>query len=62
MRRGDVEDLIDCDDDLMNLEAQKVVIEKKARKLYHTLEALKMKNDNMRSLFGFKKQELAGSR
>lgn len=58
MRKSDIDHLVDCDDDLLVLEAKKIVLDKKARKLYYTLEALKMKGDNMRSLSGFKKLEM----
>ena len=57
IRRNDINDLTNCDDYLTELEAKKIILEKKARKLFYTLEALKMKNDNMRSLFGLKKRE-----
>jgi hypothetical protein len=58
LRRGDIADIIECDDDLMKIEAEHIRLQKVAGKLYHTLEALKMKNDNIRSLSGFKKQEM----
>ena len=61
IRKSDIDSMIDCDERLTELEAQKIMMEKSTRKLYYTLEALKMKNDNMRSLFGFKKREFMSS-
>lgn len=58
MRKSDIDSLVDCDDELLTMEAKKIILEKKSRKLYFTLEALRMKNDNMRSLSGFKKFEM----
>ena len=61
IRKSDIDSMIDCDDVLTKLEAKKIMLEKKTRKLYYTLEALRMKNDNMRSLSGFKKHEMLNS-
>ena len=58
MRRGDIADLVECDDELLKLDAEHIKLQKLAGKLYFTIESLKMKNDNMRSLCGFKKQEI----
>lgn len=58
LRRGDIADMIECDDDLLKVEAEHIRAQKITGKLYFTLESLKMKNDNMRSLFGMKKQEM----
>jgi hypothetical protein len=58
LRRGDIADIIECDNDLLEIEGQYIHLQKLVGKLYHTLEALKMKNDNIRSLSGFKKQEM----
>jgi len=58
LRRSDISDLMETDDVLENLEAQMIITEKQCQKLWFTLESLRMKNDNMRSLSGFKKQEL----
>jgi len=58
MRRADISDLTETDKVLNELELKKIIIEKQSQKLWFTLEALKMKNDNLRSLAGFRKQEL----
>lgn len=58
MRRSDIADLTETDDVLNKLELDKILIEKQSQKLWFTLEALKMKNDNLRSLSGFRKQEM----
>lgn len=60
LRRGDIADILECDDVLMKEEAEHIRLQKIAGKLYFTLEALKMKNDNLRSLSGFKKNEAKG--
>lgn len=61
MRKSDIDCIVDCDDELLKLDAQSIMLEKKSRKLFFTLEALRMKNDNMRSLAGFKRQEMMNS-
>lgn len=61
LRRSDINDIVECDDDLLKLDAQYIRLQKLAGKLYFTIEALKMKNDNIRSLCGFKKQEIRNS-
>jgi len=61
LSRGTIAELIECDDTLTNLEGKHIRLQKLAGKLYFTLEALRMKNENMRSLSGFKKIELQNS-
>lgn len=58
LRRADISDLMETDELLSKLEASKIILDKQSQKLWFTLEALKMKNDNLRSLSGFRKQEL----
>lgn len=58
LRRADISDIMEIDDVLEKLEASKIILDKQSQKLWFTLEALKMKNDNLRSLSGFRKQEL----
>lgn len=58
LRRSDISDIMEIDDMLNKLELQKIILDKQSQKLWYTLEALKMKNDNLRSLSGFRKQEL----
>jgi len=58
LRRADISDIMETDDVLNKLEVSKIILDKQSQKLWFTLEALKMKNDNLRSLSGFRKQEL----
>jgi len=58
MRRSDITDLMETDSTLNELEIKKIILDKQSQKLWFTLEALRMKNDNLRSLSGFRKQEL----
>lgn len=58
LRRSDIADIMENDEVLEKLEAASIIINKQCQKLWFILESLKMKNDNMRSLSGFKKQEL----
>lgn len=58
LRRSDITDIMESDKVLEELEAKMIIIDKQCQKLWFILESLRMKNDNMRSLSGFKKQEL----
>jgi hypothetical protein len=58
LRRSEIDDLMSDDEVLMELELQAILIGKQRQKLWYILESLRMKNDNMRSLAGFRKQEL----
>ena len=58
LRRGDIDDIMEIDDVLEILEAASIIVNKQCQKVWYILDALKMKNDNMRSLSGFKKQEM----
>lgn len=49
--------ILDSDEGIEQLETKLANKQMQAGKLYYFLEALKMKNDNLRSLAGFKKQE-----
>lgn len=49
--------MIESDDTLNKLEAIQINSQKHANKLHHTVEALRMKSEHLRSLAGFKKQE-----
>jgi len=61
LSRGTLTDIVECDDPLLELEAEHIRLQKLAGKLYFTLEALKMKSEHMRSLCGFKKLEMQSS-
>lgn len=50
--------IVEADDKLNQLEVKYALIQKKVGKLYHMVEALKMKSDNIRSLAGFARAEL----
>jgi hypothetical protein len=58
LRRSDIDDIMEVDEMLETLEAQQIILEKQCQKLWFVLESLRMKNDNIRSLSGFRKQEL----
>jgi len=49
--------LIDGDDVLNKLNVESVIMHKNAGKIYHMLEAIKMRSEHCRSLAGFKRQE-----
>lgn len=49
--------IIDADEDIDKLEMKLAERQMQSGKLYYFLEALRMKNDNLRTLAGFKKQE-----
>jgi len=52
------EDYIKADEDLISLQQRKIKADKISGKLYHIVEAIKMKSEHLRSLSGFKRQEL----
>lgn len=53
-----VQALIEADQELNNLEAQLIILNKHAGKMYFMVEAIKMKSDNLRSLAGFARIEM----
>jgi len=58
LRRTDIMDIIELDDDLKILEAKYIIMSKIHTKLHYTLKALEMKVDVSRSLMGIKKMEM----
>jgi hypothetical protein len=52
--------IIEADEDLVKLEMLTINMQANANKLYHMLEAIRMKSDHCRSLAGFKRQEREG--
>lgn len=54
--------IVEKDHDLNKLEEALAVVEKQAGKLWYMTEALKMKAEHLRSLAGFKKQEINNQR
>lgn len=57
LRRDDVEDLIEADEQLNKFEAELIMVNRHASKLFAITDALKMKSEHLRSLAGFKRQE-----
>jgi hypothetical protein len=58
---AEIKELIDTDDELQKLEVQFLLAQRAAGKLYHIVEAIKMKSEHLRSLAGFKRQEMRES-
>jgi hypothetical protein len=58
LKVDDVKSLVEMDDELELLEAELLIAERTSGKLWNIVEALKMKSENLRSLSGFKKQEM----
>lgn len=58
LRASDVNDLIEADDKINTLEAKLIIVNKTLSKLFCIVDAIKMKSEHLRSLAGFKKQEL----
>jgi hypothetical protein len=54
-----VQAIIEADDDLIKLELQLIIANKHCGKMFYMVEAIKMKSDNLRSLAGFARQEMA---
>jgi hypothetical protein len=61
LRGTDIKELIESDDELEKLEVEFLVAQRTAGKLWNIVEAIKMKSEHLRSLSGFKKQELRDS-
>jgi hypothetical protein len=57
VRRSDLENLVDADDELIALAAKAIFATKIENKLRAVVNGLNAKVDNLRSLAGFKKQE-----
>jgi hypothetical protein len=53
-----VDEHIDGDDDINKLEGKLIIEKRKESKLFVIVDSLKMKSDSLRSLAGFKRQEL----
>jgi hypothetical protein len=58
LRGTDVKELIESDEKLEGLEAELLIAQKTSGKLWNIVEALRMKSEGLRSLAGFKKQEM----
>lgn len=57
-----VDTLADSDDRLISYEAELILANRTLSKLYAVVDAIRMKSDNLRSLAGFKREELKESR
>ena len=57
-----VQAIIEADDELNKLESILLLAEKHAGKMWFMVDAIKMKSENLRSLSGFAKTEMAQSR
>lgn len=57
-RGADIESLIAADSRVLELEIKLVAAERTMSKLYAVVDAVKMKSEHLRSLAGFKKQEM----
>lgn len=60
-RRSDINDFADDDKTLMKLRAKMILERRSLQKLNVLMEAMKMKSEHLRSLSGFKKQEMRDS-
>jgi hypothetical protein len=49
--------MIDGDGDLVKAEAELALLQKNVGKVYHMVEAIKLRSEHSRSLAGFKRQE-----
>ena len=49
--------ILDGDSDLIKMEAELAILQKNVGKVYHMVEAIKLKSEHSRSLAGFKRQE-----
>jgi len=60
-RASDVELLINTDERILDLESKLIIANKTLSKMFAIVDAVKMKSEHLRSLAGFKKQELRDS-
>ena len=58
LRGTDIKELIESDPTLEQIEAELLIAQRSAGKLWNIEEALRMKSESLRSLAGFKKQEM----
>jgi hypothetical protein len=61
LRRSDIKDFVDMDEQVLKIRAKMVLEQKTLSKLNVVMDALKMKSEHLRSLSGFKRQELRDS-
>lgn len=53
-----LEELVELDDEYMKLQAELVLAKRTESKLWSIVRSIEMKSDNLRTLAGFKKQEM----
>ena len=58
LNRGDIEDIIEMDEELTRYEFEQIEFDRTAGKLYNIMKALEIRSEALRSLAGFKKQEM----
>lgn len=58
LRGSDIQDLIETDEQLSSLEAKMILANRTLSKLFAVVDAIRMKSEHLRSLSGFKKQEM----
>lgn len=57
-----LEELVELDEDYLKLNAELVLAKRTESKLWSIVKAIEMKSDNLRTLAGFKKQEMRDSK
>jgi uncharacterized protein (DUF1778 family) len=56
-----LDEIVEADDKILELQSQLMLAQRTLGKLYGFVDAIRMKNDNLRTLAGFKKEELRNS-
>lgn len=57
LRRSDIKDIVEADEDIANIEAQTILEDKKHEKIKAVVESLQCKSRHLQSLAGFKREE-----
>jgi len=57
-RRSDIADVLETDEEVIKMQAKLAIEERSLNKMNVLMEALRMKSEHLRSLSGFKKQEM----
>ncbi len=60
LTKDDKDNIVNLDTEFASLTVESIEIETTVSKLFGIVDSLKMKSDNLRSLAGFKKQEMQG--
>lgn len=56
-----LDDLVEADDEILELQGRLMLAQRSLGKLYGFVDAMRIKNDNLRTLAGFKKEEMRHS-